>query len=781
MTSRLNPFPGYPVVSITGQLDWTLPTEDVRQARRIVADFVSQWQPYFSPNPDAPALRDRAAVILISGDYGSGKTHVLVDIANKLTDGFSGRGDIKAEILKVSAIEADPVAWFRTSIGPALNDIGGKTADGGWFARLALQAYAAAAQSVIANPDFSSGIDPAAAFRLVRDGLLNATAVEKAFHEIIADACQRVPEAVRIRFQALLDPQRRAAAERWLCGDPASDTSQLAGPPDNFSEAEAAGILVAAASLCNRVSRPFALIVDEMEQFLRVDERARTERNTTWLKRLLSELAETGALVGVAGHKAAWEKRADFLDRFSVSKRIDMRSLSGPDVYDIVRMRVDETDLEFGEEQAEAIASAARGNVRRIFALCRVLFDRTNGFHESLSEDGIRRIAGELAQVATRGQILLRIQEIFEARKLAVRNELHQGSAVQFDLVVQLGANDYFVVAVRNTPAEKEAQDFALQFAAQINSAKRSDDHITALFICDTPVDRDFANIQRKRRGIEFWWIDFTEPMAIDQIRSIIERHTAAEPVVSSVAQEAAVDIEKRLTQRLEELDRRRTEELKDLYSRLSASIEKKEGTPASPTPPPSDGQPLPSELAASPFSATELFEKPSLAFFLRVTIMPNLGLSAAYIIAGFLLAIFSTELAYQFFSSQTVAQMMRIVFLTIGLVMMGVPFAVALKRYIAIENYVDHARRLMRELYLTTPHPRLLAGADRVSRELVLLYGPDRAMAMLGDELRNLITGPKSSIAMAPSAPGPAGGAYEAKPSASAPPVPGPAGGAAP
>lgn len=750
--SQLNPFPGYPVVSLTGQLDWTLPTDDVQQARDIVTAFVSQWQPFNPGNGiTSSPPRDRAAIILISGDYGSGKTHILVDAANKLNEGFSRRNVSEVAILRIQAIEAEPAIWYQTSIGMMLSELGTRTPDGGWFIRLALQVYAVAAQSVVSNPRLKPenlATNPAAALRLVRDGLLNATAVEAAYQQIVKEACEKVSDAVRLQFLALFDPQRREAAERWLAGAPSmADAAAGTTSAELFTEVDAADVLVAAASLCGHVGWPFALLVDEVEQFLRVDDRNHTERNTTWLKRLLSDLAETGALVGIAGHKSAWDRRPDFLDRFSVKRRIDMHRLSGEEVLEIVTTRVNATDIVFDELQADAVARSARGNVRRILALCRVLFDRSSGFRDVLNESEIKRLAGELAQVATRDQILLRVQEIFEARKLSVRHELRQSSTVRFDLVVQSGAADYFVAAVKNTPAEKEAQDFALQFAAQIKSAKKAGDHITAFFICDTPVDQDFSAIQRKLPGVEFWWIDFTEPMAIDQLRSIVDGRISAEPAAGLASPDVTADVETRLSQRLEDLDRRRTDELRDLYSRLTASLEAKVSAAPS-SPPPSQHAPAaPVELTAQPlqpFSAAELFEKPSFAFYLRLTLMPYLRTTLLYLVIGFLFAFFANDIAVAFVEtfpvfSRNIYVMTKGLFSAAGLLMLTVPFGLFLKRYIDVVNYFDHARRLMKEFYLTTRHPRLLAGADRVSRELIMLYGPEQALGMLSDALMKL------------------------------------------
>jgi hypothetical protein len=41
----LNPFPGYPVVSIGGAPERTVTTPEIRQSRDVVREHVKRWQP----------------------------------------------------------------------------------------------------------------------------------------------------------------------------------------------------------------------------------------------------------------------------------------------------------------------------------------------------------------------------------------------------------------------------------------------------------------------------------------------------------------------------------------------------------------------------------------------------------------------------------------------------------------------------------------------------------------------------------------------------------------
>ena len=230
--NALNPFPGYPVATIAGHLDWTATTEEISQARNIADEFVGKWRSgslaaQIKPLEGEEALpsasgspSDDAAVIQISGDYGTGKTHALLEIDKTLREGFMGRRVQRLHILRVVGVETGPSGWYQNSIGPVLNNLGGRSPDGGWFARLAVDLYAEAARAFLPEPDDLT--NPGMAFQLVRSGILNESSVDHVYEELITKACESVSENVRSQLISLLDPRRRADAEQWLSGNSAS-------------------------------------------------------------------------------------------------------------------------------------------------------------------------------------------------------------------------------------------------------------------------------------------------------------------------------------------------------------------------------------------------------------------------------------------------------------------------------------------------------------------------------------------------------------------------------
>ena len=267
-----------------------------------------------------------------------------------------------------------------------------------------------------------------------------------------------------------------------------------------------------------------------------------------------------------------------------MGKRIQMRRLIGDDVLKIVAQRVGSNlDVLFDRDQAEAIAEAASGNMRRVLSLCRVLFDQSDGFVKPLKAQDIKDKAAELSQAPKPDQVLLRVQELFEIRNLSIDKDLLRSRTrnFDFDLVARTRAKTYFVVMVRPTPNVKEAQDFVRQFLAQLATAKNRGEHFSAFFICDTPADRDYVARANEPNEIAFNWIDYTDARFINEVAQVVDLQLAVEQEAPgealSASESARADniarSESTWNKRLDDIDRRRTAELKDLQDRLSRAV----------------------------------------------------------------------------------------------------------------------------------------------------------------------------------------------------------------
>ena len=179
------------------------------------------------------------------------------------------------------------------------------------------------------------------------------------------------------------------ASSRWLAGESldAEQRAQLGVTASISTEADAIGVLSALAAIHSHaeVRRPFMVLIDELEHFVRFDGFNGNKHNITWLKRLLESLGVYSTIVYVAKHWSAWNEQVDFRDRFN--QTIDVSVLRAQDVLKIVQARVPSAPTQlFGINEADVVAKSGEGNMRKVLALCHGLFLESNGFERRLSD-----------------------------------------------------------------------------------------------------------------------------------------------------------------------------------------------------------------------------------------------------------------------------------------------------------------------------------------------------------------------------------------------------------
>lgn len=117
MTARANPFPEYPVSRLDEPLApgsaHTARTGPIARERQII----DRWLREREARPGGPA----PLIVAVRGDYGSGKTHLLLDAMVNLDTGLGERN--RPSLLPVAAIAGRPLDWYRAVIGPRLADL----------------------------------------------------------------------------------------------------------------------------------------------------------------------------------------------------------------------------------------------------------------------------------------------------------------------------------------------------------------------------------------------------------------------------------------------------------------------------------------------------------------------------------------------------------------------------------------------------------------------------------------------------------------------------------
>jgi hypothetical protein len=522
-----NPFPDYPVARLDDNASAAarsnFDTPATVEAGRLVDGYIAGWSGLAGPR--------QPLVVAVRGDYGSGKTHLLLYAADRFERGL-GDGHPDAALLRVKAVDADPLGWYRAEIGPALAALSPRAprepADAGGEPKhlraLALRAYAAAAQRVAGEAALTEAVSrklesqPQTVLRLIRDGLINETAVEEAFREDLLRICPGPRDAVRLAITGLVRPETAPAALRWLRGEalPEHDLGLLRLSRPLASDEDAADVLAAVASLHDALGAPFGLLIDEAEHLLRPNA-PEGRRNATWLKRLIEVLAERRTLVFVAGHDLAWEGSDDLLQRFSPANVLNLSPLTGQDVLRrILQPRLPGVTILPGV--ADAIAEAARGNVRRIFSLCHALHAKTEGFTVPPTPETVRSVAEALGQRVSKEEANLRFTDFLTAAGLAVRRDAVAGGA-SFDLAAYSDGKVRVVADFRHAITPRESHGEAWRFKDKLAEARRAEPQVIGCLVGAGSPDPDFFAALRADPAQRLLTFDLNRAEIFDRMR----------------------------------------------------------------------------------------------------------------------------------------------------------------------------------------------------------------------------------------------------------------------
>ena len=527
----LNPFPDYPVVHLKAEVSTfqiaTIITPAIEAAHALVDGYASQW----FKRQDDKNQQIEAIITAVRGDYGMGKTHLLLDSASrlqsKLTSAFP---DLK--IMRFACLELDPVNWFKLSIGPEFKRPITPTqteAKPGFIERLMLRLYASAGQKVASRTKLTEGAierlarEPEAIRTLLKDNLLNVSAVDEELDLLLQKCCPYVSQNVRTALAGTVWSDTSERALRWLAGDPLSDSDRNAirVTKDLSDEEDAAGVLLALAAVHKVFDTPFVLMIDELEHLTRYDRSQQSNRNITWLKRLIEGLAAHQTLTFVSGHWSAWETQRDYLDRFTQLRSIELVKLSTTDVLKIVRKRVpalSSTPELFGEPQAKAVAESVGGNTRRVLTLCRLLFRQTNGFRTTLTAEQIQEAAGQLGQRITPEDAALRVRSIMEQEGLTVRSQSATVTGIVFDLIGYQRNQIRVVVDVKHAVHQADQNDQAKVFLDRVQEVYQTAPDIIGCFIADGNVDDDLLQLLNATRSFKLLWYDLTTPDVLTRL-----------------------------------------------------------------------------------------------------------------------------------------------------------------------------------------------------------------------------------------------------------------------
>jgi hypothetical protein len=486
-----NPFPVYPVSSlrdiVEDILDKTVFSEAVIALDGAVKGHVARA---------AAGVRTGLA-IPVRGDYGTGKTHLLLFAQARLRQTWQDGAD-GVTVLSAPATEVPFPAWYLTVVAPLLARLNLPR----MFARVLATVACEVADQVRLTAGAAARIraDPLEVYPVLKEGLLSRTDVERELARVMATIAPRGSEELRDVLAALAWPQRQEAAMHWLEGRPLepSQREQLGVARDLDADAEAAAVLIAVAGAAAYGGGLFALMVDEFEHLMAEDQRTDTQRNATAVKRLLEGLLGMGALVLVAGHWRAWEQLPDFKARFAGQPPVDLVTLTGKEIGQLVAGYAPEWGRRLDEAALEAVAEAGGRNIRRVLAVLHQLYadtaDGTGPIGPVAAEaaaDARRRVTSETGRpdavieeaVRSEGGRVVRNEELF--------------GRLRFDLVAWKDDEIRLVADIRHAATAAELTQLLDDFSITVDTLRRRHPGGRGLLVVTGAVDHEALGLLR--------------------------------------------------------------------------------------------------------------------------------------------------------------------------------------------------------------------------------------------------------------------------------------------
>ncbi|TYB45545.1 ATP-binding protein [Actinomadura chibensis] len=343
---------------------WTVPTTSVVDAWQAVDDYLARARPL--PGDTASAAAAAAAsgeVVMVSGEPGSGKTHLVNEIINRLQHPV----DRSAPTAVCVFIGAQGPGFYETYREAFIRRF-----DFEDIVALVVDAYAlvVAEQFQEHNPALADNLrngsaDPREVVQRLGQRNLSLSRFQARLPEIVGD--ENLGHALSLLLHSRLD----MAAWEWLQGLPPSAALAERGIAEPLSEAGALAALGAFATLHSWLGRRFVLIIDDLEKLLSDDRRPAWGRARP-LRALLDTFIATGGMLVLSALPEFFEALP-----VDVSPRIRTQlvptPMTGRDVASFIALRRRNHDgptLDFTRAAVDEIVRLTGGAPRPVLRLC---------------------------------------------------------------------------------------------------------------------------------------------------------------------------------------------------------------------------------------------------------------------------------------------------------------------------------------------------------------------------------------------------------------------------
>jgi hypothetical protein len=508
-----------------------VPTPEIQQVEKAVDDYAATFdQPSDQPNPLLLAAR---------GDFGTGKTHLMLYAREELNDQIlkrypineSAPWDSRTPLTVLTVCSEAPIEdWYATDLGPAMMEACSPRE----LVRELLTRIAIDVARADPDPDIQS---LASEFRASRKALYQSlrhpddfdlSAVNQRFADEIAKLCPRTSIGFRRMIAALRWEETADVAEDWLSGNDieSSDLARIGAHSEaspSAAAARAANAICAVAALSRRLNRPFVLMLDEFEHLARFDRRNSSKRNITWVKRLVESLARRGAMVFICGHWDAWDQQDDFLDRFAGRRPIQLVRLGVEDIRKVVTVRAGkEAWPGFTDASAAAVIRDTSGNIRRVMTVLYDLWGDGTAPETPVTAGAVRAAVHRRLDPGTEPGIIPTIEKaIANAGGGVYQGELAGDPPWPLDGVFQIAGEPRLVVLILHARDELQLINGGIRFARYVQNLRTDYQYIRGLCVTlGAVVDEQVSTLDAA--FLETDIINGEQPKSLDNLSAVV-------------------------------------------------------------------------------------------------------------------------------------------------------------------------------------------------------------------------------------------------------------------
>lgn len=383
-------------------------THPVRRAVRLLDDHLARRR-----SAATPGEREAGTLLFVSGEPGSGKTHLAAQLVRRLrhttAPGTTNLGTTTVPGATAATLPDPDYIQARESSFTRIYDSFLERHDQGNLLRLVRHHYSAIVADELKRAGFPEQVidrvrgpdaDPGGVVRVFN---MPESSYLVALRARLSEVTGREDLA---RALVLMEsrPELGELVLKWLCGADPDDPLREQGVCDVIAdEAAALGMVGALVRLVASGGGPYTLILDDLEKAL-PDTGTPDQRTTDAFGRLLDDAGAHGVFLVMCGLPEFFTGFAREAETGREFHRIGMDRLTEDQVAWYISRHMEHTRRPpgvpggiwpFTDSAVEAIVDFSAGNARKVLQLCRECFDQYRRDGNDITAEAVERTAGE--------------------------------------------------------------------------------------------------------------------------------------------------------------------------------------------------------------------------------------------------------------------------------------------------------------------------------------------------------------------------------------------------